>query len=150
MPLEFVAAYAHALNAIWYAAGLGEDLPLPFSSVSWADQCDIAVEMKPAAERLLSLEWCGDASCTTPETFLGGLGLWSGMISSAPAPPTITMGPRPPSERTIMLSTRNRGGEYAETDGPPVELALDMVVKRRRSFWQLATFGGARAVRSSN
>jgi hypothetical protein len=99
MPLEFVAAYAHALNAIWYAAGLGEDLPLPFSGVSWVDQCDIAVEMKPTSERLLSLEWCGDASCTTPETFLGGLGLWSGMISSAPAPPTITMGPRPPSER---------------------------------------------------
>ncbi|KAK1619266.1 hypothetical protein QYE76_024783 [Lolium multiflorum] len=82
-----VATEYHALNALRYAAGLGEHLSLPFGSASRADQRDATVvEMKPPAERLLSLEWCGEASRAPPESSmgsLGGLGLWSGMINSA-------------------------------------------------------------------
>ncbi|CAM0944611.1 unnamed protein product [Alopecurus aequalis] len=76
----------HALNALRYAAGLSEHLALPFGGASRADQRDAAAEMKPPAERLLSLEWCGDASRAPAENSmgsLGGLGLWSGMISGA-------------------------------------------------------------------
>jgi hypothetical protein len=62
---------------------LCEDLPLPLIDVSRAHQRSVAVEMKPPAERLMSLEWHGNASCTTPEISLGQLDLWSGMISSA-------------------------------------------------------------------
>jgi hypothetical protein len=80
-------AECHALNALRYAAGLGEHLALPFGGTSRVDQRDATVvEMKPPAERLLSLEWCGDASRAPPESSmgsLGGLGLWSGMISAA-------------------------------------------------------------------
>uniref|UniRef100_A0A0D3F9H8 Dof zinc finger protein n=1 Tax=Oryza barthii TaxID=65489 RepID=A0A0D3F9H8_9ORYZ len=76
-----VAEY-HALSALRYAAGLGDHLALPFGAGRAEHD---AVEVKPvAAERLLSLEWCGEASRTAaPESSissLGGLGLWSGMI----------------------------------------------------------------------
>uniref|UniRef100_A0A0D9YX55 Dof zinc finger protein n=1 Tax=Oryza glumipatula TaxID=40148 RepID=A0A0D9YX55_9ORYZ len=78
-----VAEY-HALSALRYAAGLGDHLALPFGAGRAEHD---AVEVKPvAAERLLSLEWCGEASRTAaPESSissLGGLGLWSGMIGS--------------------------------------------------------------------
>uniref|UniRef100_A0A0D9VK12 Dof zinc finger protein n=1 Tax=Leersia perrieri TaxID=77586 RepID=A0A0D9VK12_9ORYZ len=75
-----------ALCALRYAAGLGEHLALPFGG---AGEHHDAVEVKPAAaERLLSLEWCGEASraaaAPAPESSMGGslsgLGLWSGMI----------------------------------------------------------------------
>ncbi|PAN07825.1 hypothetical protein PAHAL_1G365900 [Panicum hallii] len=75
----------HALSALRYAAGLGEHLQLqglPFGGRAEHD----AVEMKPpAAERLLSLDWYGEAS-RAPESAissLGALGLWSGMIGGA-------------------------------------------------------------------
>ncbi|KAL5212765.1 hypothetical protein ABZP36_023612 [Zizania latifolia] len=71
----------HALSALRYAAGLGEHLALPFGAGRAQHE---AVEMKPAAaERLLSLEWCGEASRAAPESSLSslsGLGLWSGML----------------------------------------------------------------------
>uniref|UniRef100_J3LGB1 Uncharacterized protein n=2 Tax=Oryza brachyantha TaxID=4533 RepID=J3LGB1_ORYBR len=74
----------HALSALRYAAGLGEHLALPFGAGRAEHD---AVEVKPAAaERLLSLEWCGEASRAAPESSissLSGLGLWSGMISGA-------------------------------------------------------------------
>uniref|UniRef100_A0ACD5Z2T8 Uncharacterized protein n=1 Tax=Avena sativa TaxID=4498 RepID=A0ACD5Z2T8_AVESA len=74
----------HALNALRYAAGLSEHLALPFGGASRADQRDATViEMKPPTERLMSLEWCDEASRTPQESSLSGLGLWSGMISSA-------------------------------------------------------------------
>ncbi|EMS61829.1 hypothetical protein TRIUR3_20976 [Triticum urartu] len=77
----------HALNALRYAAGLGEHLALPFGgATSRAERDSVVAEMKPQAERLLSLEWCGEASRAPTETSissLGGLGLWSGMITGA-------------------------------------------------------------------
>ncbi|CAN6274738.1 unnamed protein product [Urochloa humidicola] len=75
----------HALSALRYAAGLGEHLQLqglPFGTRAEQD----AVEVKPA-ERLLSLDWYGEAASRAPESAaissLGALGLWSGMIGSA-------------------------------------------------------------------
>ncbi|XP_039782493.1 dof zinc finger protein DOF5.6-like isoform X2 [Panicum virgatum] len=75
----------HALSALRYAAGLGDHLQLqglPFGGRAEHD----AVEAKPAAaERLLSLDWYGEAS-RAPESAissLGALGLWSGMIGGA-------------------------------------------------------------------
>ncbi|KAG2653353.1 dof zinc finger protein 1-like [Panicum virgatum] len=75
----------HALSALRYAAGLGDHLQLqglPFGARAEHD----AVEVKPAAaERLLSLDWYGEAS-RAPESAissLGALGLWSGMIGGA-------------------------------------------------------------------
>ncbi|XP_062222262.1 dof zinc finger protein 1-like isoform X2 [Phragmites australis] len=73
----------HALSALRYAAGLGEHLQaLPFGARAEHD----AVEVKPAAaERLLSLDWYGEAS-RAPESAissLNALGLWSGMIGGA-------------------------------------------------------------------
>jgi len=75
----------HALSALRYAAGLGDHLQLqglPFGARAEHD----AVEAKPpAAERLLSLDWYGEAS-RAPESAissLGALGLWSGMIGGA-------------------------------------------------------------------
>ncbi|XP_062220072.1 dof zinc finger protein 1-like [Phragmites australis] len=75
----------HALSALRYAAGLGEHLQaLPFGARSEHD----AVEVKPeTAERLLSLDWYGEAS-RAPESAissLGALGLWSGMIGGSSA-----------------------------------------------------------------
>ncbi|KAG8059688.1 hypothetical protein GUJ93_ZPchr0002g24189 [Zizania palustris] len=71
----------HALSALRYAADLGEHLALPFGAGRAEHD---AVEAKPAAaERLLSLEWFGEASRAAPESSmssLSGLGLWSGMI----------------------------------------------------------------------
>ncbi|KAF8750173.1 hypothetical protein HU200_012423 [Digitaria exilis] len=77
----------HALNALRYAAGLGEHLQLqglPFGS--HAAEHDAVLEVKPA-ERLLSLDWYGEASRAAPESAaaigsLGALGLWSGMMGS--------------------------------------------------------------------
>ncbi|KAE8788077.1 dof zinc finger protein 12 [Hordeum vulgare] len=81
------SAEYHALNALRYAAGLGEHLALPFGgATSRAERDSTVVEMKPQAERLLSLEWCGEASRAPTETSissLSGLGLWSGMITGA-------------------------------------------------------------------
>ncbi|KAJ1280645.1 hypothetical protein BS78_04G248700 [Paspalum vaginatum] len=76
----------HALSALRYAAGLGEHLQLqglPFGAHAEHD----AVEVKPAtaADRLLSLDWYGEAS-RAPESAissLGALGLWSGMMGGA-------------------------------------------------------------------
>ncbi|CAO2047796.1 unnamed protein product [Urochloa humidicola] len=75
----------HALSAFRYAAGLGEHLQLqglPFGGRAEHD----AVEVKPA-ERLLSLDWYGDAASRAPESAaissLGALGLWSGIIGGA-------------------------------------------------------------------
>ncbi|RCV08002.1 hypothetical protein SETIT_1G290700v2 [Setaria italica] len=77
----------HALSALRYAAGLGEHLQLqglPFGARAEHD----AVEVKPAAaaERLLSLDWYGEAASRAPESAissLGALGLWSGMLGGA-------------------------------------------------------------------
>ncbi|KAL6912255.1 hypothetical protein ACP4OV_001060 [Aristida adscensionis] len=79
----------HVLGAFRYAAGLGEHLQaLPFGAARAEHD---GVEVKPgaaaAAERLLSLEWYGEAS-RAPEsaiTSLGALGLWSGMIAGGGA-----------------------------------------------------------------
>ncbi|CAN6280251.1 unnamed protein product [Urochloa humidicola] len=75
----------HALSALRYAAGLGEHLQLqglPFGERAEHD----AVEVKPAAagERLLSLDWYGEAASRAPESAaISSLGLWSGMIGGA-------------------------------------------------------------------
>jgi hypothetical protein len=76
----------HALSALRYADGFGEHLQaLPPHFGSSRVEHD-GVEVKPAAaERLLSLEWYGEAS-RAPESAinsLGALGLWSGMLGGA-------------------------------------------------------------------
>ncbi|TVU28174.1 hypothetical protein EJB05_19683 [Eragrostis curvula] len=77
--------YGHALSALRYAAGLGEHLQAPFGTTTTSRaEHDHGVEVKPA-ERLLSLDWYGEAS-RAPESAissLGALGLWSGMIGGA-------------------------------------------------------------------